>query len=174
MINYFLNCRKVDRLGLVYHHRRYDLMQHQWMVGMLFRYFASLEDVSYDINVWEIVLKHDMLESVSMDLPYPVKTLNKRTEQAWSLIEKEIVFENSKLSRYSDKNIKEGMTDRQFALFKVCDYLDLFLFIKEEMSYGNNCKEIIEVEQNCFNIFDSIFEKFSFPKIKKFITEYVY
>lgn len=169
-IQYYLKCRNVERLSQVYIHRNYNLMSHQWMTGMLFRHFASLEDVPYDINVWDIVLNHDILETISTDLPWPIKNFSDKTKDAWSVIENELINKHFQLLKYSDENIKKSLNARQFALFKMCDILDLWLFVKEEISIGNNSKQIKEVEENCYKIFDSI--EFKFHNIIKFIESY--
>lgn len=166
-IKYYQKCRNIQRLNGVYTQRDYNLMEHQWMVGVLFRQFASLEDVSYDINVWDIILKHDLVETITMDLPWPVKNFNNETKEAWETIEKEIGKEHFQFEQYSDESIKSNLNPRQFALFKACDTLDLLIFVKEEIEFGNDSKEMLEVERNCLKILGSL--EFKFPKIYKFI-----
>ena len=153
-IQYYLKCRNVERLSQVYIHQSYNLMSHQWMTGMLFKHFASLEDVPYDINAWDIVLKHDLLETISTDLPWPIKNFNDKTKDSWGIIENELISKHFQLEKYSDENIKKSLNERQYALFKVVDVLDLWIFVKEEISIGNNSKQIKEVEENCIKIID--------------------
>jgi len=167
MINYYIKCRYTDRLALGFKHRSYNLMEHQYMVGMLFRHFALLEDVSYDINVWNIIFHHDIVETCTLDLPYTVKNFNERVKQSWDKIEEELINKHFKLERYNDKNIKESLTPIQYSLFKACDILDLYIFTMEEISIGNNSKYMKEVESNCKKIINSL--DFKFPHIKKFI-----
>lgn len=169
-IRYYQKCRNIHRMSMMFTLRPYNLLEHQYIVGMLFRKFASEEDVSYDINVWDIVLNHDILEVVTTDLPWPIKNFNSKTKESWEVIENEILESNFQLQKYSDENIKSNLNPRQFALFKACDTLDLFIFCKEEQELGNNSKDIKEVISNCFKIMDSL--KFKFPKIIKFMSEY--
>jgi len=169
-IHYYQKCRGVKRMGNIFTLRQYNLMEHQYMVGMLFRHFASIEDVPYDINIWDIVLHHDIVEVVTQDLPWPVKNFNQVTKESWRLIENELIKKHFQLEKYSDESIKSILTPRQYALLKACDTLDLLIFVKEEKSYGNCSKEILEVENNCLKIFNSL--EFDFPKIVKFIKDY--
>jgi len=119
------------------------------MVGMLFKYFASKENVPYDIHVWDLVLHHDALEVETTDLISTVKKLSKKTQEAWEVIEEEVINKHFQLEKYSDKRFKEGMTPLQHKLFKACDYLDLWIFIKEEVAIGNKSKDILEILGRC-------------------------
>lgn len=166
-IKYYQACRGVKRMGNIFTLRPYNILEHQYIVGMLFRNFASKEDVPYDINVWDIVLNHDIIEAVTQDLPWPVKNFNPVTKEAWQTIENEILKSHPQLCKYSDEEMKKRLNERQHALMKACDTLDLFIFVKEEQKYGNCSKEILEVEQNCLRILEGL--KFKFPKIQKFI-----
>lgn len=170
-ILYFYKCKDIQRFNGAYTHRTYNLMEHQWNVGMLFRYFASIEDVPYDINVWDIVLKHDMGEvATSCDLPWTIKNFNQKTKEAWSVIENEMLKHHYFLEKYSDENIKNSLTELQFALFKACDTLDLFIFCKNEISLGNKSVDMLKAIENCLLIFDSL--KFQFPSINNFVNSY--
>jgi len=174
MINlkYYSRLRNIQRLGLMFTHRQYNLMEHQYMCGILFRRFASIEDVAYDINTLDLVLNHDMVESISHDLPWTVKKLSKTTERAWEEIEDEIIKQNFQFEKYSDVNIKSGMTDIQFLLFKVVDYADLYFFIVEEIALGNHSKDILEVKQNCEHLIPELCSKGNFSKILNIIFDY--
>ena len=169
-IKYYRKMKNIDRLAQGYKNRSYNLLEHSYMVAMLFRHFASLEDVPYDMNVFDLVLHHDVVEVISADLPWPIKNFNDKTKEAWNIIEEEVIKKHFQLEKYSDENLKKGMTTLQYSLFKACDILDLYIFVKEEISLGNKAVFIKEVEKNCQEILGSL----EFPKIKKFIQEYVY
>ena len=72
-IDILLGMKDIQRLPNTPHHRGYNLLEHGLVVGMLFRWFASEEDVAYDINVFDKVLLHDYVESVTGDLNACVK-----------------------------------------------------------------------------------------------------
>ena len=52
-IDILLGMKDIQRLPNTPHHRGYNLLEHGLVVGMLFRWFASEEDVAYDINVFD-------------------------------------------------------------------------------------------------------------------------
>ena len=56
-IDILLGMKDIQRLPNTPHHRGYNLLEHGLVVGMLFRWFASEEDVAYDINVFDKVLR---------------------------------------------------------------------------------------------------------------------
>lgn len=166
-IKYYRKLKNIDRMQGLPKQRNYSLMEHSYMVTVLFRHFASIENVSYDMCALDIVMHHDIVESVTMDLPWPIKNHNSETKLAWGVIEEELIKTHFQLSNYSDTNIKGSLTPLQYSLFKACDTLDLLIFVKEEQALGNNTKELREVESNCLGIFKSIGHHF--PKISKYI-----
>lgn len=168
-IKYYRKMKNIERLSMMFTNRKYNLLEHSYMVTVLFRKFASLEDVAYDMSVLDLVMNHDAVESVTSDLPWPVKSFSIKTSEAWGEIEKEVIKKNFQLEKYSDLNLKSGMTALQYELFKICDILDLWLFIKEEIAIGNRTIDILEVENNCKLLMSNVNK---FPHINKFIKEY--
>lgn len=172
-IDILLGMKNIQRLPNTPHHQGYNLLEHGFVVGMLFRWFASEENVPYDINVFDKVLLHDFVESVTGDLNHCVKNFNETTAEAWGVIEKEITKENPLLRPYSDEMLKESMTEMQFKLFKCCDYLELWIFCKNEMFLGNISRRIIICTNNCEKLLGSITEDWKyFKSIKKFMSHY--
>lgn len=172
-IDILLGMKEIQRLPNTPHHRGYNLLEHGMVVGMLFRWFASEEDVAYDINVFDKVLLHDYVESVTGDLNSCVKNFSPATKAAWELIEREICSTDIVLQPYSDDALKKGMTDLQHRLFKMCDYLDLWIFCKNEIALGNACKKIKMCLNNCEVALCRIFNDFKdFKSIKKFMEQY--
>ncbi len=168
IINYLIKCKNVERLSGKFKHRGYNLLEHQYLVGMLFRHFASIEDVPYDIRVWDIILKHDIVETVTQDLVFPVKNFNKKTKKFWEEIEKEILSEHPKLFMYSNDYMKKALTEGQYNLFKVCDLLDLWIFCKQEIQFGNNSKDMNDVVKKCEEL---ILGKFK--SVNKFMANFI-
>ena len=171
-IIYYRKMKNIDRLSMMFKNRPYNLLEHQYMVLVLFRRFASLEDVQYDMNVLDIIMNHDSVEAVTGDLPWNVKNFSLKTKEAWEIIEEDVVDVHFQLEKYTDKEIKKSLNERQYDLFKMCDVLDLFIFVKEEIALGNTSKDMKKVEENCFKIFGSV--KTKFPNIQKFIETYEY
>lgn len=151
-IDYLLQMKQIQRLPNVPHHRSYNILEHGFVVGMLFRWFASACDVSYDINVWDKVLMHDYMEAFTGDLNFVVKNLSEKTSAAWAEIEKEVCDRDTVLGQYSDEAIKSSMTQEQYILFKVCDYLELWIFCKQEEALGNVTSGNQQVIKNCHQL----------------------
>jgi len=166
-ISYYRKMKNIDRLSMMFKNRPYNLLEHSYMVTVLFRRFASIEDVPYDMNVLDIVMNHDAVESVTTDLPWDIKNFSDKTKSAWSEIEKELISVHFQLEKYSDDNIKNSLNKRQHDLFKTCDVLDLLIFVKEEIDIGNNSDYIKKVYSNCLILLENIDSQF--PKIKQYI-----
>jgi len=166
-IRYYRRLKSVDRMSGTMKHRPYNILEHQFMVAVLFRMFASKEDVAYDMQVFDLVLNHDFLESISGDIVQPTKNASNKTKLAWEIIERELVAIHPKLERYSDENIKGRMTELQRKLFKACDYLDLWIFLKEEAALGNSSKDILDMISNCERLIPK-----DFKSVNKFMETY--
>jgi 5'-deoxynucleotidase YfbR-like HD superfamily hydrolase len=168
-IKFYRAMKGVDRLNGKFKHRTYNLLEHSYMVAMLFRHFASKEDVAYDINVLDIILHHDIVEVATSDLSYVVKNHSEVTKKAWGDIEEDVLSSPlfSQLSRYSDKKIKSGLSALQHDLFKVCDLLDLWIFLKEEKAYGNNSWDVNDILDRCVQLI-----KGKFRTVDKFMESY--
>ena len=166
-ISYYQKMRNIERLSGHYKHRQYNLMEHSYMVAVLFSHFAVLEDVSYDIKTIDNILHHDILETVTGDLVSPVKYASEITAECWETIESELLKIHFQLDKYSDSKFKESFNELQHQLFKSCDYLDLWIFCKEEVELGNHTKGILEVIKNCERLIGG-----RFKWIVKYMSEY--
>lgn len=172
-IDILLGMKDIQRLPNTPHHRGYNLLEHGLVVGMLFRWFASEEDVAYDINVFDKVLLHDYVESVTGDLNACVKKFNDNTASAWDIIEWEICHGDPNLLPYSDESIKETMTELQYKLFKMCDYLDLWIFCRNEQAFGNTSAKLLTCIKNCEELLGRYSENWKlFKSIQKFMNQY--
>lgn len=147
--------RDIQRLAGTPILKQYSLMEHCYYVGMLFKHFASKCDVPYGMNEFDLILKHDLVEVVTGDLIYPVKNHSEETKSAWEVIEESLARHHG-LEKYSDLSIKENLNKCQYDLFKLCDILDLYVFVRREQSLGNNSKEIERVVKNCVDIVESV------------------
>lgn len=172
-IDILLGMKDIQRLPNTPHHRGYNLLEHGLVVGMLFRWFASEENIEYNINVFDKVLMHDFIESVTGDLNACVKKFSRKTSEAWEIIENEICSFDLTLAPYSDKEIKKSMTDMQHRLFKCCDYLDLWIFCKNEVALGNRTKKLLTCITNCENLLRHYSDNWKmFKSIQKFMEQY--
>lgn len=148
-IKYYRALKNIDRLTGVTKHKNYNLLEHSYMVAILFKKFASIEDVPYTMVEFDLVMNHDIVESVTGDLSYEVKKATHKTEISWEIIEDEIIKIHPQLDHYSDKRIKSGLNERQYNLFKTCDTLDLWIFLKEEVALGNTTSRVMQIIGNC-------------------------
>lgn len=156
----------IDRLAGKFKLRKYDLAQHCYFTGILFMHFAELENIEYSKEVMQIVFAHDLMEVVTTDLPWNCKNQNEVTKKCWATIEEEAAKAYPEFRKYSDDNIKKLLTPQQFSLFKSCDYVELFLFIHEEILLGNVTPEMIEIYERCTNLIDH-----QFKSVNEFVLE---
>lgn len=166
-IEYYRRQKNVQRLQTTPTLRTYNLLEHTYMVVVLFRHFASLEDIAYDMQVLDKILHHDILEAITSDLPWTVKNLNITTKRAWQDIETCIVQTHPSLQRYTDASIKEHMTPIQHKLFTVCDLLELWIFLMEERTLGNRAHKVNKIIAKCEQL---ILGKF--PRVDAFMQTY--
>lgn len=165
--------KDIQRLPNTPHHRGYNLLEHSLVVGMLFRWFATEENIAYDMNVFDKVLMHDYVESITGDLNACVKKFNERTAKAWDIIESEVCKSNTVLAPYTDEAIRASMTEEQHGLFKMCDYLDLWIFCRNEIALGNTTTKITECLHNCETLMSRISMQWQrYKSIAKFMKEY--
>lgn len=148
-IKYYRKLKNVDRLSRTAKHRSYNLMEHSYMVTVLFRQFASKEDIAYDMIVLDYVMHHDILETITGDLPYDIKNQNRLNADCWDAIELNSAESVPGFTQYTDKEIQDGLSPQQYKLFKVCDLLDLWIFLKEEQGLGNIAREILTITNKC-------------------------
>ena len=87
LIYHFRKLSKVKRLSGKFLIQDYNVATHSYYTALLFIEFAKLEKIKYDIDILEIILKHDLLESIVTDLPWDVKNKNEKTQKAWKTIE---------------------------------------------------------------------------------------
>lgn len=168
-IKYYRKMKEVDRLNGKFKLRPYNLLEHSYMVVALFRHFASKEDVAYNMNTIDVIMHHDIIEVETSDLPYTVKNHSPVTKKAWGDIEEDIIRSHHQLNRYNDEAIHENLTEIQHRLFKVCDLLDLWIFLKEEQTYGNNSSEVAKIIGKCEELI-----KGKFVHVDKYMENYVW
>lgn len=152
MIDNYRKMLTIDRLAGKFKLRKYDLAQHCYYTGILFMHFANLENIEYSKETIEIVFAHDLMEVATTDLPWNCKNLNETTKECWATIENEAAKAFPDFQRFSDDNIKNSLSKEQFTLFKVMDYLELFLFIHEEILLGNTTWEMIDIYERCIDL----------------------
>lgn len=170
VLSSILKMKDVERFNGTRKLQGYNLLEHSYMTAMLFRIFASKEDVAYDMNVFDYVLCHDIPETITGDCVHPVKYFNKKTSDCWQTLEDEILNANPSIRRYG--KIAEHLTEKQYALFKMCDILDLAIFVYREIKLGNTLPAMIKTWNKCHELFRKYSNDWEdFPHIKSFVDK---
>ena len=134
--------------------RSYNLAEHSYFVGLMFQELAEELGIKISIEALGTVFRHDFMEVFTTDLPWQVKHLSPKTEEAWSTIERAAYNHTPCKYLYSDEQIKNTLTEEQYILFKWCDILELLLFCLEEEKMGNQGSDLRAVINNCRGIVD--------------------
>lgn len=166
-IAYYRRMKYVNRLSRWPISRGYNLLEHSFMVTVLFRHFANLEDISYDMQVLDRVMNHDIVETVTGDFPYDAKNMNRETKELWEQLELQVVRMHLTFDRYTDRALMDVFTFQQYELFKACDLLDLWIFIREEQEMGNRSEMLDHIATKCVNLIRG-----KFPSIDKYMNTY--
>lgn len=168
-LSYYRKMLHIQRIPGVFKTRPYNLAEHSYYVAILFSRFSKLENIGYSASQLELVMDHDVLETISVDLPYHVKNLNHITKDAWRAIENEVIKAKPAFREVSDDALEIGLSKEQFKLFKACDLLELWIFCKEEQLLGNRSEEIQKVITTCEGLLQ---ERLRFESIIKYMEEW--
>jgi 5'-deoxynucleotidase YfbR-like HD superfamily hydrolase len=132
------------------------------MVMSLFKVFCEREGIHYNLEVLDLVANHDILETVTGDILYPVKNINDETRRAVEVLEEAAVRlpQNKHLRNYTDEKIKKALNKDQHDMFKACDTLCLWIFcVKEYQMTGQS--SIQEVINTCSKLLSNKFASIS-------------
>ncbi|HQL66929.1 MAG TPA: HD domain-containing protein [Caldisericia bacterium] len=167
-ISDYLRMFHVERLSGVFHIRKYDLVHHSFLVGILFERFAKKEGIEISAQALSSVLHHDVFETVTGDLSYVVKNYSRTTKKSWEKIEDEMLKRESRFSDCTDEHMKSVLSPLQFTLFKSCDLFELWIFIVNEYLFGNHHNDIVEIMKRC----EEIIEGYGIPSVIAEMYEY--
>lgn len=159
-IEQYTKLKNVFRMSTTNTIKPYNVFEHSFGVLVLFKIIADQNNVEYTIETLDIVMNHDIVESITGDLVYTVKKFNEKTSLSWSEIEKELT-KNTEYEKYSDENIKNKLNDEQYSLLKCCDTLDLYMYLHEEWCSGNRRREILNMATKCKEIIWSLPHRFT-------------
>lgn len=151
MIHYYRRMLNIQRLAGVPKHRSYNLAEHSYFTALLFLDICNAIGAAPTAGQLDLVLKHDLLEVFTADLPYPIKNLNDVTKAAWATIEQEAIHANLTvgfLGEYADSSLADGLKELH-DVFKAADLLELWIFCTEEQVMGNCSVQIEGVCRKC-------------------------
>ena len=117
---------RVTRFHTTPTHQRQNLADHSWGVAMILLQIVPAEEMS--TVLLQAALTHDLAESVTGDLPYPVKLGSAALSSILDKIEGE--FEDRHLIR-----VELNATEAHW--LKWADMFELALFCKSETDMGN-------------------------------------
>lgn len=130
----------------------YRLPKHGYFVLSIAIDLARILGVKFSMEEVDVILRHDFAETVTSDLPYPLKNLSEETKAAWDVIEK-AAMENSKYQsfrKYSDEEIHAVLgTGLKWWIFKFADMLELAISCAEEVEMGNKSLQVNRVQIKC-------------------------
>lgn len=155
MQDYVRKMNHVNRLGLMQTSRPYSIAEHGFQTAMLFLEVCREERLLVSAEELEAVMLHDIVETVTGDLPYPVKNHSPEVRDKWEQIEQTFVAERiPELIGYTDTGLRAQLDEDKHRIFKACDLLELMIFCTEEMERGNRTREMMEVWRTCMRILD--------------------
>jgi 5'-deoxynucleotidase YfbR-like HD superfamily hydrolase len=135
--------------------RSYNLSEHSFFVALLYIDLCREDELEPSARQLEAVLKHDYLEVLTADLPYPVKNLNATTQTAWAVIEREIVGHHGLSGMGFDDAELKAILGNTWNHFKTADMLELLQFCLEDQALGNLSHLNRDVIRTCKQVLDS-------------------
>lgn len=132
----------IQRCALAKKNQGYSLKQHcQGVLSITLDLLGILGETPLTSLQTSQVLHHDIMETFTGDLPYTVKNLSDEVKDSWDFIEAEVIERVSELypslAFYTDRAIRDSLSPRQFAIFRIADTADLWLYTEEEIRLGN-------------------------------------
>lgn len=146
----------VQRLSGSVKLRSYNLAEHQYFVGMMYLDIAREYKIVTTLRQIDVVFRHDMMETLTGDLIFTAKNLNRSVAECWAIIEENVQKSSDKMGVYTDFDIESIMDPEKLLLLKLCDITELYLFCVEECRIGNFSEDIKTVIHNCKIIKDRL------------------
>lgn len=174
-IHYQRKVRNVQRMNGNPMHKEYNLAQHGYFVLSIAMDLSKLIGVTLTVDDVDVIMRHDFAETVTSDLPYPVKNLNKDTQEAWETIENEALSASKYKSfqKYSDTSIRSILNDQKWWIFKFSDMLELSLHCWDEMILGNNSYEVNRVICNAAKVMNVMLASGLSTDTRKVVEDYI-
>ncbi len=145
----------VKRLSGIPTIKECTVAEHCYYTGILFEHFAKEENLIITAEEIRWVYVHDLFESVTGDVLYPVKHYSFYTEKCWDDIEKALTEDKelyNYLRWYLDSEAEQRFSEINWSLFKAVDLLELLTFCQEEIALGNHNIVLQTVVHTCIDI----------------------
>jgi 5'-deoxynucleotidase YfbR-like HD superfamily hydrolase len=140
------NCNRLSGFSLI---QTYSVAEHCYYTGILFETIADELMISITDAEREYVYRHDIIESITGDMLRPVKNFNIHVKDCWKRIEQELLMAEEFIFLHAYRDHPHYFEDETWRLFKICDVLELLLFIKEESKLGSKNMELQIIADNC-------------------------
>jgi len=147
LIRYVRKLKNVHRCAGTRLMRPYTLDSHGAQVAELFYLAAIEEGIPLTARMMYMAMNHDLMETMTGDLLYPVKNASPESAEAWNVVEREVARIYG-LEAFTDDKLEKALGPEAYDLFKACDMLELYFTVREEIASGNTNEGIQEIEQN--------------------------
>ena len=149
--------KDIQRCSLAAKIQPYDLMQHSYgVLSICCDLVRLLELPLLTQDEVELIMRHDIAETLTGDLPWNVKNMTVMISQRWSRIEEEVLSRTSStfttIERYSDEEIDKTLSQEKLDLFRIADMLDLLFYCCKEKSLGNSTPMMESIFENAFRV----------------------
>ena len=151
ILKYDKRMKYVNRFSGLNMVRKNNLQEHGYMVGVIYKELCDLLELPCSSDTMIRVMRHDILEVVTGDLLYPAKNLTPVIAAQWDYIEDAIAktYKEGELKHYSEKSLLEHLGSSIFIeLWKMADFIDGWMIVKDEIDMGNTDLEVLNVEKN--------------------------
>lgn len=138
---------RVERCHIIPHVCSYTNAHHSWNVLILVWYLFP----EHWWKVASVVMSHDVPEGIFGDIPAPVVRYTNSLKPTLARAENMYL-------RDIDLPTDAGLTEEEYAAYKACDRLDLYLWCMEQEDLGSVCARECKYELTAF------FEEQPLPK----------
>jgi len=140
--------RNVYRYQTIHTVRKQNVAEHSNFVGILFIEICRDEGCGIDTCDILYVMRHDLMETITGDLPYPVK---ESIKEEWETAERRLSLKNRYLPYYTDKSCPFKDDKTKYTIFNAAEAIEVLMFCLEELEAGNRHEDIIKIVEQYTN-----------------------
>lgn len=174
----FARMNYIDRWGLMRNSRKETLSEHSAMTACIAHVLAVIAKERFDADVRPetitvTALYHDLSETLTGDMPTPVKYRNNDIRDSYKRVEKEAEQQITGMLPLDVADTMSGyitgdiLTDREKLILKVADKLSALIKCIEERRSGNT--EFTSAEDSTL----SVLKEYDIPELKVFMNEFL-
>lgn len=133
---------KVKRLHTIRTINEHSVAEHTFNVIAILNQMYKLMGKPMPAHMYEAALYHDLPEQFTGDIPAPVKWGNPAIKDE---------LDNLEADLNREYGWETNLTDEEYGLLKLADYVDLYVSVREEVVMGNCAQEVTDVADNIAN-----------------------